>query len=123
MAALSSFRPTLAPLAIPKLNIQMKKNWLQLDSNLKPCSNNNNTRPAIQLHKIKIQPFFIKTAIHHAQMDSDCDVQSNYCYKDCGFKSYSGRIFHGKDFKSSKTQLILLSNCNLHLHRSCLLTN
>ena len=31
--------PTLEPLAIPKLNIQMKKNiWLQLDSNQQPCS-------------------------------------------------------------------------------------
>ena len=33
-----SFRPTLAPLAIPKLNKEIKKRWLQLDLNPQPCS-------------------------------------------------------------------------------------
>ena len=49
-------------------------------------------------------------------------------YKGCGFESHPGRIFHGKDSKSSKTQLIyLLLNPILHYssfgafqHRYCI---
>ena len=62
-----SFRPTLAAIAIPRLNTEIKKNWLQLDLNQgvaclnpQPCSKLHvfNTRPIIQLHNIKFQPVY-----------------------------------------------------------------
>ena len=62
-----SFRPTLAPFAIPKLSIQIKTNILmQLDSNTQPCSKLHvfgNTRPVIQLYSIQTRPIYYKISI------------------------------------------------------------
>ena len=75
---------------------------------------NNNTSPVIQLHSNKAQPIFAKSSIHCGGdplwWRKWLAVGKGHYYKSHEFKYHWRRcIFHRKDFKSSETQLILLS--------------
>ena len=71
------------------------------------ANTNNNTRPVIQLHFIKIQPTLAWFSIFRGA-SRECGEQKSI-YNLHWLELHSSPIFHGKDFKSSKTQSISLS--------------
>ena len=72
-----------------------KKNWLHLDLNPQPFSKLHVFGwPVIQLHSNKTQPIFPKYTHHRGQRKWLAQWAED-CARSC--------IFHGKDYKSSKT--------------------